>query len=122
TIVRAMIERIYEQFVKRVVDSRKLTVEQVDAIGGGRVWTGLQAKANGLVDELGGLDVALKQARERAKLPDDAPLIVFQGDEMPLAPQLAAKLNPAAGLQYLYTGLRKTLNGSVQMLLPFKID
>lgn len=120
--VRAMIERIYEQFVKRVAESRKLTVEQVDAIGGGRVWTGIQAKANGLVDELGGLDVALKQARERAKLPDDAPLIVFQGDDAPLAPQLAKKLNPAAGLYYLYQGVRKTLNGSAQVLLPFEIE
>ncbi len=49
---------------------RKMTTEQVDAIAQGRVWTGTDALKNGLVDELGGLDDALKYAAKIAKIKD----------------------------------------------------
>ncbi|HEX2619221.1 MAG TPA: signal peptide peptidase SppA [Phototrophicaceae bacterium] len=120
-VVKAMIERIYGQFVERVAQSRHLTTEQVDAIGGGRVWTGIQAKANGLVDELGGLQVALMKARTLANLSEDAPLIAFKGDDKPFPPQLAEAANPAAGLNYVYTAVRKTFNGMAQVLMPFEL-
>jgi protease-4 len=45
-----------------------MSKSQVDAIGQGRVWSGVQAKENGLVDELGGLDTALKEAAKLAKI------------------------------------------------------
>jgi len=57
---------IYDLFTKRVADGRNLTREQVEAIAQGRVWTGKDALNNGLVDELGGLDLALKYAAEAA--------------------------------------------------------
>ena len=41
-----------------------MTIEDVDSIGAGRVWTGRQALENGLVDELGGLDLAIEKVRE----------------------------------------------------------
>jgi ClpP class serine protease len=46
-----------------------LSIEEVDRLGGGRVWTGGQAKVLGLVDQLGGLDTALRVAREEAGIP-----------------------------------------------------
>lgn len=61
------VERIYFTFVYRVASGRKLTTQQVDAIGQGRVWTGQDAKKIGLVDAIGGLDDAIKEAAKLGK-------------------------------------------------------
>ena len=66
--------QLYEIFVSRVAAGRKMTPEAVDAVGQGRVWTGRQAWARGLVDRLGGIRVALDEARNLAGLPEDAPI------------------------------------------------
>jgi len=118
-VIRQHIERIYDQFIGRVARSRKMKVKAVDAIGGGRVWTGAQALRNGLVDELGGLDAALTKARAMAALPDDAPAVLFKGKGKPLAPQLAEQANPAAALIYAHENLEHVFNGRAQLLLPF---
>ncbi len=62
--------RIYATFTQKVAKSRNLPVDSVRRIAGGRVWTGVQAKAIGLVDQLGGLDDAVKLAATTAKLGD----------------------------------------------------
>lgn len=59
---------IYDLFSKRVAEGRNLTREQVETIAQGRVWTGADAVKNGLVDELGGLDLALQYAAEAADI------------------------------------------------------
>ena len=59
---------IYDLFSKRVAEGRNLTREQVETIAQGRVWTGADAVKNGLVDELGGLDLALRYAAEAADI------------------------------------------------------
>lgn len=59
---------IYDLFTKRVADGRSLTREQVEVIAQGRVWTGVDALKIGLVDELGGLDLALQYAAEAADI------------------------------------------------------
>lgn len=59
---------IYDTFIKRVSDGRKLSVDSTKAIAQGRVWTGRKAKEIGLVDELGDLDDAIKAAAKLAKL------------------------------------------------------
>ena len=61
------IEKTYATFLKRVADGRKMTTEQVDAIAQGRVWTGIDAHKLGLVDEIGGLDAAIKYAAKLGK-------------------------------------------------------
>ncbi|MCA1967008.1 MAG: signal peptide peptidase SppA [Flavobacterium sp.] len=61
------IEKTYATFLKRVADGRKMTTEQVDAIAQGRVWTGVDAQKLGLVDEIGGLDAAIKYAAKLGK-------------------------------------------------------
>jgi protease-4 len=71
-VVKRQIKEFYDEFVKRVSEGRKMSYEQVDAIGRGRVWTGEQAKENGLVDELGGLNLALAIAKEKAGIPQEA--------------------------------------------------
>lgn len=67
-IVRQQIAEIYDDFVKKVAEARNMTKEKVDRIARGRIWTGKQALENGLVDELGGLDLALSVARKNAGL------------------------------------------------------
>jgi protease-4 len=69
----------YDEFVEKAAASRNMPPEKLDAIAQGRVWTGRQAKAIGLVDELGGLDRAIAAAKQRAKIPagDDVEIVVY---------------------------------------------
>ncbi len=68
----AELDRIYEDFTSKVADGRKLPKEEVLKIAKGRVWTGEDALALGLVDALGGFPVALKLVRQAAGLSADA--------------------------------------------------
>ena len=74
-----MMQATYDTFVKKVADGRHTTPAAIDAIARGRVWTGRQAKANGLVDELGGLTRAIALAKERAGLDPaaDVSIVVY---------------------------------------------
>lgn len=66
--MNAMTENVYTIFVNHVAKARNMTYEQVDAIGGGRVWSGTQAKKIGLIDAFGGLNDAIAAAAKKAKL------------------------------------------------------
>jgi len=70
-IVNRMLDRIYDDFLVRVSEARSMTMEDVDAIGRGRVWTGTQALERGLVDEIGGFDAAVAAAKELAGIDAD---------------------------------------------------
>lgn len=59
---------VYDLFVKRVADGRAQAVSRIDAVAQGRVWTGRQARELGLVDELGGLNDAIRIAAQRARI------------------------------------------------------
>jgi protease-4 len=61
------VEHIYKTFVTHVAQGRKMTFAQVDSIGQGRVWSGEQALKIGLVDKIGGLDDAIKEAATLSK-------------------------------------------------------
>src|SRR5216683_3330182 len=62
-IVQKEIGRVYDLFLESVGSSRKMTRDEVDPVAGGRVWTGSQALERKLVDELGGVDAAVRKAR-----------------------------------------------------------
>jgi len=62
------VEKIYTTFVNRVAAGRKMSFEQVDAIGQGRVWSGADALKIGLVDKIGGMDKAIAKAASLAKI------------------------------------------------------
>jgi protease IV len=68
SLMQNYIEEGYSLFVSRVADGRKMNFAAVDAIGQGRVWSGENALKIGLVDTLGGLDVAVKEAAKMAGL------------------------------------------------------
>ena len=67
-ILQMQVNQIYDTFVQRVADGRGLSREQVDSIGQGRVWSGLQAVEHGLVDRLGSMDDAIAAAAGKAGL------------------------------------------------------
>ena len=60
---------MYGDFVEKVARGRHMTPEEVEAVAEGRVWSGMDGANNGLVDILGGLDTALRIAKERANIP-----------------------------------------------------
>ena len=73
------LDRVYADFTSKVAEGRNLPKEKVLAIAKGRIWSGEDGKELGLVDELGGIDVALKLAKEAAKIPagDEVEVVVF---------------------------------------------
>jgi protease IV len=62
------VDAFYKGFVGRVAEGRKRTFDQIEPLAQGRVWLGAQAKQNGLVDELGGLDRAVELVKQKAHL------------------------------------------------------
>jgi protease-4 len=111
--MRLSIEHVYGTFIGRVAQARKLETAAVDAVGGGRVWTGAQALGHGLVDVLGDVRVAIAQARAKAELPDDAPIVLWRG-KGEAQPPLAAK---AAALAHVLGNVRAVMNGKAQMIM-----
>ena len=70
-IVEASMREFYDGFLDKTAASRHMTRDEVHALAQGRVWTGAQAKENGLVDRLGGLDAAIAAVKERADIAAD---------------------------------------------------
>jgi len=68
SIIQSVIDKGYADFTGKVASARNKSVEEIDEVARGRVWSGAQAKERGLVDELGGLQTALVDAAKRAKL------------------------------------------------------
>ncbi len=69
-IIQKGVDDIYQQFKERVAEGREMTVEEVNVVGRGRVWTGRDALNIGLVDELGGLKDAIAYAAKNAGIKD----------------------------------------------------
>jgi protease IV len=67
--LRSAMDDNYRSFVTKVAEARRRKFDQIEPLAQGRVWLGSQAKANGLIDELGGLDRALDLVKEKAKIP-----------------------------------------------------
>jgi protease-4 len=88
--LREAIERSYRVFLDRVARARKREPREIEAVAGGRVWTGRQAQERGLVDQLGGFQRALEEARSRAGLPADTPLREAGTGRRELPPALAS--------------------------------
>jgi protease-4 len=70
-MIQTIVDQIYDQFLSKVAESRKLPKTKIAEIAQGRVWSGVKAKQLGLVDQLGGLDDAIRDAAKRANLGDN---------------------------------------------------
>ncbi len=96
SIIQGYVDRFYDTFKSRVAEGRHLTVAQVDSIGQGRVWTGTAAKDLGLVDEIGGLEMAIKGAAELAHLEEGEYRIRDYPEQEDLLKELVKSLNGGA--------------------------
>jgi protease-4 len=76
-VIQKSMEEVYTVFTGRVADGRKLPIDKVKELAQGRVWTGTKAKELGLVDEIGGLDVAIAKAQELGKVSAETDLEVY---------------------------------------------
>ena len=103
------LDRVYEDFITKVGEGRKLSKEAVEKIAKGRIWTGEDAKGLGLVDELGGFPAALKLARAAAKLPGDAPVRLKVYPEKKTLIKLIGDLKRVAADDDLESSLARTL-------------
>lgn len=131
--IREGVIDVYELFTKRVADGRNMKQDDVKMIAEGRVWTGADAVNNGLVDEIGGLDLALKRAAEAANIKH------YKIKELPIFEMDLDKILTSYGLvktkedilkeelgEENYKILKKIKSISekkgVQLLFPYSID
>lgn len=137
-LLEQRLEAFYERFLARVADGRALEVEAVREAAGGRVWSGARAADNGLVDELGGLGVAIHRAGELAGVaPGQAVGLRHYQPEPSFAQRLLASLlemradlqlsrmesslSRIAGLGGGWATWWVTLDGRPQFHLPLRI-
>ncbi len=94
----AVIDNIYDGFKQRVAEGRKLSATQVEAVAKGRVWSGEDAKAHGLVDVLGGFDTALDLAKKAAGIAanEDVTLKLYPPPERGIRAIIASLLSGGA--------------------------
>ena len=118
TTVQAVIEKGYRDFTGRVANARGKSVEQIDSIAQGRVWSGAQAKERGLVDAFGNLSDAVADAASRAKLgkPDAWQTRYIEDSTTPLSQLLGGMLQSRAGMALLQH------SGSAELLLARRVQ
>jgi protease-4 len=97
--VNALLDNTYHSFVSNVANARKIPMEKMPDIAKGRVWTGDQAIKIGLIDELGGYDVALGAVRKALKLGDKDVISLEQFPAPPTPGERLLKLLHHAGAE-----------------------
>jgi protease IV len=107
-MMQGWVDSFYDQFVDRVAKGRKLSPAQVDALGRGRVWSGAQALERGLVDRMGGLVDALREAKQRAGF--------GPGDEVALDDPGRSESRVGPDVQLLPEQLRAISEGTARVL------
>lgn len=126
------VEQVYKTFVGHVAEGRNLSVEEVDRIGGGHIWSGTDALGIGLIDGFGGLKEAISVAAERAGVSEDFRIVSPATDESRLT-QIVKLLSAEARAQMfrgetgevyeMYDMLRNILySNSIQALTPYRIE
>jgi protease-4 len=125
-ILKEEIRWTYEQFLAKASEGRGLTRAEVDAVGRGRIWTGRQAKEHRLVDELGGLTMALGLAKKEAGIDADEEVRI---DVWPrkrsfwqslfARPSIGLDLKSAAGLDRVLETFRLMNTTGIWAVMPF---
>lgn len=126
------VEQVYKTFVGHVAEGRNLSVEAVDSIGGGHIWSGTDALGIGLIDGFGGLKEAISVAAERAGVSEGFRIVSPATDESRLT-QIVKLLSAEARAQMfrgetgevyeMYDMLRNILySNSIQALTPYRVE
>lgn len=121
-----MVRAMYQEFIGKVASGREMKEDSIEAIAQGRVWSGIDGKANGLVDVLGGLETAVEIAKERAGLKNETVQII----EMPkkgffdfkaFVPKLIGVETPITNNQLLeQLKFRLQYNGKPMPMIPLE--
>ncbi|GGQ97850.1 signal peptide peptidase SppA [Deinococcus ruber] len=104
-LVERSIEEVYQRFITRVADGRGMTPERVNELGRGRIWSGQDALALGLIDELGDLHTAVQRACELSGLPYGAPTWTAGPKNRGPLPEFAQEAADEAASLHLTAGL-----------------
>lgn len=115
------LEESYGRFLDRVAQGRRLERDAVDAVARGRVWTGQQAQAHGLIDQLGDFETAVARAKALAGLPPEEWLPVVP-IRPPKAAQVAARFPGPAACMWQGDELRSLLGGAPLALCPWSFE
>jgi protease-4 len=117
-VIQTVIDKGYRDFTGRVASARKRSVEQIDEVARGRVWSGAQAKERGLVDDFGGLQVAIDDVARRAKLgkADSYRVRYLEKEVPPFAQLFSSFVGSRLGAQWLQHS--SFAQGMAQTLLP----
>ena len=131
-IIQRGVDRIYDDFITKVAEGRKLKNEQVESIAQGRVWAAIDAKKIGLVDEFGGLDKAIAIAKTKAKITDcriinfpemKDPIETLISDMSGQASMFLTKRSLTAEQFKLYTDFEKLMHyRGVQARMSFNVN
>ncbi|HEX3396721.1 MAG TPA: signal peptide peptidase SppA, partial [Steroidobacteraceae bacterium] len=116
-VLQASVDHAYQQFLRRVADGRKKSVEDTDKIAQGRVWAGVDAQRIGLVDRLGGLKDATDAAAKLAQLGSDYDVDYIE-TELSLREQLLMQIRSQAVRVAQLTGLIGERNDIERLLDP----
>ena len=130
-IIQIGVEKIYDDFITKVAKGRGMTKNAVDSIGQGRVWTGIDAKDIGLVDEIGGIDKAIKIAKKMAKL-DDFKLEAYPKRKDPIEQMIKGlsgevetkllKMQLGESYKYYKKANELSSQSGIMARMPFDID
>jgi len=132
-----IIRTLYGEFREDVAKGHSMQEDEVEAIAQGRIWSGVDGRANGLVDEVGSLWSAIRMARQAAKLDPELPIEITEGPELgwvnfrgllpspfPFAAAAAAKVEPASpfaplpGLERAYVEQVVRMSGHPMVMMP----
>ncbi len=125
-LIQKSLNETYAEFTGGVARGRHMSVEAVDKIAKGRVWSGLQAKQLGLVDQLGGIDTAIQAAKQLAHIPASASVHIVRYPRQKTFWQLLLEreqnLNESASTS-IRTALQQLLNndGTIQARMPYHL-
>ena len=107
-LLQGVLDNVHEQFIKPVAEGRKMKIEDVRELADGRIFTGEQAKQNGLIDELGTLEDATRLAAKMAGISGE-PDVIFKKDKLSIIdllraqfPKTIADIFPAVKIKYQY--------------------
>ncbi|MFO0551198.1 MAG: signal peptide peptidase SppA [Polyangiaceae bacterium] len=115
------VKQFYDLFVARVSDGRHLTIDEVDAVARGRVWSGQQALERKLVDKIGGFREALEEARRLGDAPEDAAILELPVEDDSLFGFLLKQLGLSASAAEHPFFLPPALVDVARALAPFMV-
>ncbi len=127
--IQKQVNDIYTDFAGRVAEGRNMSFDEVDKIAQGRIWSGMQAKKIGLVDELGGLDLAIKIASQKAGI-ENYKLIEYPAAKEPfekIMEMFSSSINNSLWSNKIPKQLKEIVKASevltksgIQVRLPFE--